>query len=43
MADLGQLNIRQTPTFFVNGKRVESFGISYLRDAIKEEVRKTYE
>jgi protein-disulfide isomerase len=43
MADLGQLNIRQTPTFFVNGKRVESFGIDYLRAAIEEEVRKTYE
>jgi protein-disulfide isomerase len=43
MSDLGKLNIRQTPTFFVNGKRVESFGIGYLRDAIKEEVSKHYD
>ncbi len=43
MADLRQLNIRQTPTFFVNGKKVESFGINYIRDAIKEEVSKAYE
>ena len=31
-----QLNVRQTPTFFVNGKKVEQFGPDYLRAAIDD-------
>jgi protein-disulfide isomerase len=38
MADLRQLNIRGTPTFFVNGKPLKGFGMNYLREAIQEEV-----
>lgn len=37
-ADLKKLNIRGTPTFFVNGKPLEKFGLDYLREAIKAEV-----
>jgi protein-disulfide isomerase len=33
------LNVRQTPTFFVNGKSLPSFGMSQLRDLIASEIR----
>jgi protein-disulfide isomerase len=34
--DLETLHVRQTPTFFVNGQRLQTFGKSALRDLIKE-------
>jgi len=41
-SDLKELGVRQTPTFFINGKRLERFGLTYLRDAIKAEVEQVY-
>ncbi len=40
--DLKTLNIRGTPTFFVNGKPLAEFGIPYLRDLVEKEVAKYY-
>ena len=31
LSDLRKLNVRGTPTFFVNGKSPEGFGIEFLR------------
>ena len=41
--DLKTLNVRGTPTFFVNGKTPEKFGIEYLRKAIQEGISKMYD
>lgn len=38
--DLKELNIRGTPTFFVNGKPLDGFGIQYLREKIQKELQK---
>lgn len=40
LKDLQKLGVRGTPTFFVNGKPLENFGGSYLREAIEREVQK---
>ncbi len=40
--DLEALNVRRTPTFFANGKRLENFGIQYLRDLLNEQVKLVY-
>ena len=37
-ADIRELNVRQTPTFFVNGKPLEKFGAQPLFDLVKSEV-----
>ena len=37
-----KLEIRGTPTFFVNGKPLESFGMEFLEKATKEEIAKLY-
>lgn len=37
--DLQTLNVRATPTFFVNGKMVEQFGPDHLRAAIDEALK----
>ncbi|MCO4793375.1 MAG: thioredoxin domain-containing protein [Bacteriovoracaceae bacterium] len=42
IADLRKLNVRGTPTFFVNGKPVARFGIDALREAIQEAVKEAY-
>jgi len=42
MSDLRQLNVRGTPTFFVNGRPLKKFGMDYLREAIKVEIGKVY-
>lgn len=34
------LEVRATPTFFVNGKPLPRFGVKYLRDLIQEEMSK---
>jgi len=38
LSDLKELKVRQTPTFFVNGKALERFGITYLQEAIENEL-----
>ena len=38
MTDLRELDVRGTPTFFVNGKPLENFGIQYLKKAIEAEL-----
>ncbi|MBT3980734.1 MAG: thioredoxin domain-containing protein [Bacteriovoracaceae bacterium] len=43
VSDLKQLNVRRTPTFFVNGKPLERFGIEYLKKAIQEEIKNSYQ
>ena len=40
--DMKTLNVRGTPTFFVNGKPLEKFGMGYLYSAINNEVQKYY-
>lgn len=40
--DLKELNVRGTPTFFVNGKPLEKFGIGFLYSAVDKEVQKQY-
>lgn len=42
LADSKKLNVRGTPTFFVNGKALENFGIKYLRQAIESEAQRLY-
>lgn len=39
MADVKANNVRQTPTFFVNGKPLASFGAQQLYDLVESEVR----
>lgn len=39
MKDVQTLNVRATPTFFVNGKMVEQFGPDHLRAAIDEALK----
>ena len=41
-ADLRELKVRGTPTFFVNGKPLERFGMEYLKQAIESEIKKYY-
>lgn len=38
--DTTTLEVRMTPTFFVNGKPLPKFGVSYLRDLIQQEMMK---
>lgn len=38
--DLETLKIRGTPTFFVNGRPLPTFGLGPLKDLIKEEINK---
>ena len=38
MADIKTAGVRQTPTFFVNGKPLPSFGIQQLNDLVRSEV-----
>ena len=41
MADVRAMDVRQTPTFFVNGKPLPSFGAQELYDLFESEVRAT--
>ncbi len=41
-SDLKELKVRGTPTFFVNGKPLQGFGLQFLREAIELEVKKSY-
>lgn len=38
MADIRTLGVRQTPTFFVNGKPLPSFGVRQLHELVRSEV-----
>ncbi|MFP5384767.1 MAG: DsbA family protein [Bacteriovoracia bacterium] len=38
--DLNALGVRGTPTFFVNGRPLETFGVEPLKDLIQEEIQK---
>ncbi len=39
MADVRAIGIKQTPTFFVNGKPLPSFGAQQLYDLVRQEVK----
>lgn len=41
-ADATQLDIRQTPSFFINGQPLLALGIEELKDQIAQEVKKQY-
>jgi len=38
-ADVKSLGIQKTPTFFVNGKPLESFGSQQLYDLVQSELK----
>lgn len=40
--DMRTLGVRKTPSFFVNGKPLQRFGLAYLRDLLAKEVRLLY-
>jgi protein-disulfide isomerase len=42
MADAKALKVMQTPTFYVNGKWLQDFGIDQLRRLVSDEVRLQY-
>jgi protein-disulfide isomerase len=42
LADAKALKVVQTPTFFVNGRSLEDFGMEQLRAAVRDEVRRQY-
>ncbi|MDH5717282.1 MAG: DsbA family protein [Spirochaetia bacterium] len=42
MKDLKTFNIKATPTFFVNGKPLPTFGYGPLREAVKKAVEEAY-
>lgn len=42
MDDLETLNVRKTPSFFVNGRPLQKFGLESLRSLIAEEVENNY-
>lgn len=41
-ADIQALNVRQTPTFFVNGKPLKKFGLAELKTLVDDEVKIQY-
>ena len=41
-ADVQALNVRQTPTFFVNGKPLKRFGLTELKTLVDDETRIQY-
>ena len=42
VADAQTLGVRKTPSFFVNGKPLPSFGLSQLKALVNQEVAATY-
>jgi len=40
--DLRTLNIKQTPTFFVNGQPLPKFGYEQLKALVEQEVKSAY-
>ena len=43
LVDANQLKIKQTPTYFVNEHAIGSFGLHFLEDLIKREIKLNYE
>ena len=41
IADLNTFSVKKTPTFFVNGQPLETFGYEQLFEAVKKEVEKS--
>ena len=41
-ADVQALNVRQTPTFFVNGKPLKKFGLAELKTLVDDEMKIQY-
>lgn len=42
LADVATLNVQKTPSFFVNGKPLTSFGYQQLKDLIESEIKMQY-
>ena len=42
VADAATLGVRKTPQFFVNGKALQSFGLSQLKTLVETEVEALY-
>lgn len=42
MADARTLKVQQTPDFYIDGKRLDPFGVEQLRTKIREEVAAAY-
>lgn len=42
MADVQALNVRKTPSFFVNGKPLTSFGLNQLKTLVADEIKVQY-
>jgi protein-disulfide isomerase len=40
--DMSTLGVRKTPSFFVNGKPLQRFGINYLRDLLEKQISLAY-
>lgn len=43
LSDLRTLNVRGTPTFFINGRALENFSVMSLREMIASEVKRVYQ
>ena len=43
LADAKTLDVRKTPGFFVNGKPLQEFGYSQLRDLVESEIKEAYQ
>lgn len=41
-ADIQALNVRQTPTFFVNGRALKQFGMAELKALVEDEMKVQY-
>jgi protein-disulfide isomerase len=42
MADVQALNVRQTPSFFVNGRALKNFGLEELKTLVADEIKAQY-
>ena len=42
MADVQALNVRKTPSFFVNGKPLKNFGLDELKTLVADEIKVQY-
>ena len=42
MADVQALNVRKTPSFFVNGKPLKNFGLDELKTLVADEIKAQY-
>ena len=42
MADVQALNVRKTPSFFVNGRPLKNFGLDELKTLVADEIKAQY-